>query len=596
MRRFGWLAWLTATVVVAVGLFTAYLFQSRTIATNADGASNAIQAWDMLHGNLLLRGWTVSDVSFYTTELPQYMLVESVRGLGPDVVHVCAAMTYTLLVLLAAWLAKGRATGAEGVVRALIAGGVMLAPQLGSATYTLILSPDHVGTGVPLLLAWILVDRAGGADGAGDADGSGGVGGLGGADGLGGAYGADGADGPGGAGGLGGTGGVGGAGGAVLRGWRWLIPVVLGVLLAWTAVGDPLALVVGAVPIAALCGMRCFQKLVQRRELLRAWYELSLALAAAGSVPVASYATRLIASHGGWTASVVNTRLAPSSKLGANLTLTYRGLFELFGADFFGLRAGLPLLFALGHLLGLALVVAGFCLAISRFFTAELVVQVLALAIVINVGAYVFGVQVQDIRSTREIAAVLPAGAVLAGRLLAGRLLAGRLLDRKLDDGGLAARGLAARRIAARSALALGAAGLACYAAMLGYGASQPSVPADNADLTTWLAAHGLTSGLGGYWQASSVMLDSGNAISVYPIVLNGSRLMGMSYWEARKQWYNPKTSYANFLVTVGSTPGEADPALAWRMTALAGRPAEVYIVGRFKITVWDKNLLTDLH
>ena len=68
------------------------------------GAANALQAWDMLHGNLLLRGWTVSDVSFYTTELPEYMGVELIRGLGSDVVHV-AALTYTLLVLLAGLLA-----------------------------------------------------------------------------------------------------------------------------------------------------------------------------------------------------------------------------------------------------------------------------------------------------------------------------------------------------------------------------------------------------------------------------------------------------------------------------------------------------------
>jgi hypothetical protein len=38
-------------------------------------------------------------VSFYTTELPQYALIESVLGLGAWVVHVGASMTYTLLVL-----------------------------------------------------------------------------------------------------------------------------------------------------------------------------------------------------------------------------------------------------------------------------------------------------------------------------------------------------------------------------------------------------------------------------------------------------------------------------------------------------------------
>ena len=113
----------------------------------------------MLHGNLLLHNWWVSDVSFYTTELPQYMLIEALAGLGPWVVHAASAMTYTLLVLLAALLAKGRVQGGAGWARALLAAGLMLRPQLG-ATSILLLSPDHTGTAVPLLAIWLLIDRA----------------------------------------------------------------------------------------------------------------------------------------------------------------------------------------------------------------------------------------------------------------------------------------------------------------------------------------------------------------------------------------------------------------------------------------------------
>ena len=76
---------------------------------NADGASNALQAWDMLHGNPILRGWTVTDVSFYTTELMQYASIELIYGFGEDTFRIAAAMTYTLLVLLAAAVAKGNA-------------------------------------------------------------------------------------------------------------------------------------------------------------------------------------------------------------------------------------------------------------------------------------------------------------------------------------------------------------------------------------------------------------------------------------------------------------------------------------------------------
>ena len=118
--------------VAAVALFAGYLDQSRTVSVGSDGASQALQAWDMLHGNLLLHGWWVTDVSFYTTELPQYVLLELARGLTPDVMHLGGAMTYTLLVLAAALLARGRARGRAGLARALLAAGIMLAPQLGA--------------------------------------------------------------------------------------------------------------------------------------------------------------------------------------------------------------------------------------------------------------------------------------------------------------------------------------------------------------------------------------------------------------------------------------------------------------------------------
>ena len=95
-------------VLAAAVLFVCYWRQSLTQPISSDGAANALQAWDMLHGNLLLHGWLLSDVSFYTTELPQYMLIEAIRGLGPEVVNLAAAMTYTLLVLLAGLLAQGR--------------------------------------------------------------------------------------------------------------------------------------------------------------------------------------------------------------------------------------------------------------------------------------------------------------------------------------------------------------------------------------------------------------------------------------------------------------------------------------------------------
>jgi hypothetical protein len=90
----------------AVGLFTCYLRLSATFPVGSDGASNALEAWDLLHGNWLLRGWTFTDVAFYTTELPEYAAVELARGLNTGVVHTAASITYTVLVLAAAALAR----------------------------------------------------------------------------------------------------------------------------------------------------------------------------------------------------------------------------------------------------------------------------------------------------------------------------------------------------------------------------------------------------------------------------------------------------------------------------------------------------------
>ncbi len=69
-----------AFVVLGILLYTAYLAQARSIPATSEGGGQALQAWNMLHGNFLLSGWTMSDVSFYTTELPEYMLVEWSTG------------------------------------------------------------------------------------------------------------------------------------------------------------------------------------------------------------------------------------------------------------------------------------------------------------------------------------------------------------------------------------------------------------------------------------------------------------------------------------------------------------------------------------
>ena len=137
----GRLAWAVGTLLAGAVLMFCYLRVAGVTQVNSDGAGLELEAQAILHGNVLLHGWWATDVTFYTTEVPEYVLVTAFTGLRPEAVHICSALTYTLLVLLAAYVARGRARGPEGVVRALLAGAVIVAPQPTGPTQVLLGSP-----------------------------------------------------------------------------------------------------------------------------------------------------------------------------------------------------------------------------------------------------------------------------------------------------------------------------------------------------------------------------------------------------------------------------------------------------------------------
>jgi hypothetical protein len=513
LRAGRWI-WAAVLVLAAGALFVAYLRLSNTFPEDSDQANLGLQAQEMLHGNLLMHGWSLSDTSFYTTELPQYMLLELVLGLNTGMFHAAAAMTYTLALLLAAVLAKGNATGGRGVARMLVAGGIMLAPQLGSSVMILLEMVGHIGTSVPLLLIWLVLDRMPA---------------------------------------------------------RWYLPVVAGILLAWAAVGDSLVLALGVAPLVLVCAVRVLRGL---RDLRSRWLELSLAGAGLVAAGISWAVGKAIRAGGGYTLHAVPFHIEPASQWAGNLRATWSGVLLLFGADITG-PAGRG--FAYLHLVGVALVIVALLLAFWRFFIRlPLVDQVLAVAIVANVVAYL----VSNLAglNAHEMAVVLPAGAALAGRML----VAGQ---RRARAGRLAARARAA-------ALTAGALVLAGYVAGLVTGASHPPVPAARTGLASWLAAHHFTYGLGGYWEASIVTVNSGGRVKVRAL---GQYSLAADLWEARESWFDPRAHRATFIV-LDSQPGFLN---YWEPAALVRRyfgvPSRTYHFAPYTVLVWDTNLLTSI-
>ena len=509
----------TAAVVLAVALlFLAYLRVSRTYPENSDESNDLLMAWDMLHGNVLLHGWYLSDVSFITTELPQYALLVWLFGLHTDTAHIAAAMTYTLVVIFSVLLARGRVSRREGRARMLLTAGLVFAPQLGVGVFVLLLSLGHIGTAVPLLLTWLVIDRC------------------------------------------------------PPRPW---VPVLVGLLLTWVLIADPLVLLVGVVPLVAVCALRVSRDLARRQDTsvqaaLRArWYELSLAVAAIAAQGLASLAGHLLQAY----IHPLAYQLAPVHTWARHAWVTGKGLLVLFGAKPEGPPAAMA--FALLHLAGVALV-AWAVLRVARRFLSwpDMISQILLVAMVLNVVAYVPSTlaNATDLNA-REFAVVLPFGAVLAGRTLAASLQAG--LRRR-----------------PRAVALLAGALLACYAAGLGYAAAQPSVPPMNARLARFLAAHHLTSGIGGYWLSSVVTVGSDGAVTIRAVA---SLPLAPYPWEAKSSWYDPGPNRANFLVT-SNAPGffnhwQPKPAAQ----AALGRPVRTYHVGHYTVYVYDKNLLAEL-
>jgi hypothetical protein len=360
-RRFA-----TAVAYAGAGvlLFLVYLRLSMTEQLNSDSANILLMGWDMLHGHLLLHGWYASDVAFLTTEIPQYALLTAIFGLHAQTAHVAAAMTYTLVFLLAVALARAGATSrASAGARTLIAGGIMLAPQLGLGVFALVLSVGHIGTAVPLLLTWLLLDRA---ERTGDR--------------------------------------------------RWYLPVLAMLLLTWVEIADPIVLILGIAPLAIAASVRAAQCFRDGQGRDRRYY-MALALAGPAAYGLAWVLEQALRAMGAIRVNSLPFYITPWHDLAHNMPAAWKVL-QIFGANPIGL-GGMQLFLALVHLASVVVVGVAMLIALPRFFRpgkSVLTDQILLVAITLNIALFML-TNAANLAS-HEVAIILPFGAVLAARQL----------------------------------------------------------------------------------------------------------------------------------------------------------------------------------
>jgi hypothetical protein len=144
-----------------MALFAFYLRISFTGHVTSDGANNALQAWDMLHGHLLLHGWIIGDATYYTLDLPVLAVTEIFFGLSDLTSHIASALTYLIVTVSAAAVAVTDSRGLARVVRCLVVVVVMTAMfHIGSNVPFLLGASDHIGTSAFFLVSFLLIDRA----------------------------------------------------------------------------------------------------------------------------------------------------------------------------------------------------------------------------------------------------------------------------------------------------------------------------------------------------------------------------------------------------------------------------------------------------
>jgi hypothetical protein len=521
------LAAAAACAAAALVLFALFWRISLSTPMDSDGANDALQAWDILHGHVLLHGWVLGDATYQTFELPLYVVLEVLSGLNSVVFHVAGALTYLIVTGCAAALAavgsRGAATAARcGVVIAVLAAPIVT--QQGASV--LLEAPDHIGTSAFLLLAFLLVDRAAG---------------------------------------------------------RRFTPPLLAVILCAGQVGDGLVLYVG-VPAVLLVSL---YRVLAARSVRTT--DMAIAVAAAVSVPLTSLVRAALGRLGGASVVAPKTTISPVRLWPEHIEVTWRAIRTLFGA--FGATVipySTPLRGA-ADVFGLACLLAaawGFAKVTWTWRAAGRAEQMLCAAIAVNLVGYAVST-LPSTYSSREVAMVLPCGAVLAARRCVPARIAG----------------------VSRGRLAVLAAGLAALLPLAAAAAALPSVTPPAVQLAAWLKAHGLRYGIAGYWDSSAVTLQSAGQIQVRAVVswkdrpvapgepparIWGPGKISPFYWETQASWYDPAEHDATFVIANGQYPDSA-PLTSAEVRHAFGPPAAVYHVAGRAIMIYRTNLLDRL-
>jgi hypothetical protein len=410
-----------------------------------------------------------------------------------------------------------------------VAVAFLLAPSPGAGQLIVLSNPNHTGTGVPLLITWIVLDRAlTRRDGTPEESAP-----------------------------------------------RWL-PIVIAGLLTWGQIGDPLVTFIGALPLIVVCAVRLWRTAGHRPHRWRG-LESRLLVAAVVSALVAHGIVAAVRLAGGFYSIPAEITFSPLGQLGHRIWMTGASIGVVFGGYLPEKDGPAELALGLLHIVGILVVFAAVAAVVIRTlrrpapgagpdgFDSDLVNQVLAAGILINLAAYVVSALPVDLGGGREIIAIVSFGAALVARVFVSRLKPVRVLP------------------------ALAAVLVTLAVALVAH--PWPRVgAAENQDVADWLLARNLTYGVGSYWSSNNITLATSGRVQVVPLT-GGAPVMAYRR-ESRADWYDPALNDARFVVV-----DARDPAghVLESAISLFGPPLERHDFAGAVVLLYAHNLLVGL-
>ncbi len=495
----GWL-------LISVGVGALLLAAGRHVVPgNSDGATVVLEAKAMLHGNLALSGWTLSNDSFWTVDAPFYVVALAVRGLGHALLTEVPAVIAALVAVTGMRLARDDAGGAPAWAGSLTVLALLALPVPAFA-FEFVQGPLHVATTLWCLLAFALLRR-----------------------------------------------------GRFGPGWVGAV-----VLIAAGLLGDLQTLALGVFPLLAAAATAAARR--------RSWSAgLPNAAAAVAGAALAGGGRLLVHVVGGFGIGPANP-LTPPHQAVRNIGNGVQQLGRLFGVT--DRPTGVPTALEAVRVVALAAVVVAVLAAVARLAvglrratpsTDDTDTWRLDDLLVFGVVGSLVLYLALSLTATPNYARYLTAAVVF------GAVLTGRSVTRLA--GVLSPTAVIAAVLAVTFALGAG------YAITV----TRPGVGDPGRLLARFLRGHHLTEGLGDYWSASLVTVDSGGAVAVRPVTTVTTGTIARYYKQSSADWYRGQRFqflvYNTAVIWEGVTDTTAE--------ATWGRPARTYLEGTYEILVW---------